>query len=63
MLKDIHTNPFYRPLWRRVLIVATTVIWFALEFWRGDGIWTPIAAALCGFSVWAFLVTYPKPPA
>jgi hypothetical protein len=63
MLKDIHTNPFYRPLWRRLTIVASTAIWFGLELWRGDGLWAPIAAAFCGFSVWAFLAAYPKPPA
>ncbi len=62
MLKDVHTNPFYKPLWRRVTIVATTAIWFSVELWAGVGMWTTIAAAFCGFSLWAFLITYPKAP-
>ena len=62
MFKDIQTNSFYKPLWRRIVIVATTAIWFGLELWAKDGLWTPVAAAFCGFSVWAFLVTYPKTP-
>jgi hypothetical protein len=62
MLKDIQTNPFYRPLSRRLLIVGSTAIWFGVELWLGDGLWTPVAAAFCGFSVWALLVSYPKTP-
>jgi hypothetical protein len=62
VLKDIQTNPFYRPLRRRLLIVATTIIWLGLELWSVSGLWTPIAAAICGFSIWAFLIAYPKTP-
>jgi hypothetical protein len=60
MLKDIRTNPFYRPLWRRIAIVASTMVWFGIELRTGSGLWTPIAAAVCGFSIWALLVSYPK---
>jgi hypothetical protein len=63
MLKDIQTNPFYKPLWRRLVIVASTAIWFGVELWQGSGLWTPISAAFCGFSLWALLVAYPKAPA
>ena len=63
MNMDVNSHPFYKPLWRRVTIIATTAIWFGVELWSNDGMWTVIAAAFFGYSVWAFLITYPKTPA
>ena len=55
-----HDHPFYRPLWRRVAIVLTTVIWAGVELYARDRFWAPIAIAACAYSVWAFLIIYPK---
>ncbi len=62
MKSGINDHPFYKPLWRRVAIIATTAIWFCFEMLVNDGMWTVIAGAFFAYSVWAFLVTYPKTP-
>jgi hypothetical protein len=56
-----HEHPFYRPLWRRIAIVASTIVWTSFEYFMGgSGFWTVIALAVCGYSIWTFLWTYPK---
>jgi hypothetical protein len=61
MFKDIHTHPFYRPFWRRLAIVASTVIWVLFEFLYGSsGLWMALALGVFGFCVWTMLITYPK---
>jgi hypothetical protein len=61
MAFGVHDHPFYRPLIRRVLIVASTAIWAVVEFlYSKDGFWTVIAGALFVYCVWAFLIVYPK---
>lgn len=60
----VHDHPFYRPLWRRIAIVATTAIWSAFEiFFSRDGFWSVIAIAVFAYCAWAFLVAYKAPPA
>jgi hypothetical protein len=57
----VHDHPFYKPLWRRVMIVLVTALWAGLEaFVLRDGMWTVVAGAFFAFSVWAFLISYPK---
>ncbi len=61
MLGDLHTNPFYKPLWRRIAIVASTAIWVAFETgYSSSPFWSVIAVAMFLFCVWNFLITYPK---
>ena len=55
-------HPFYRPLWRRILIVITTVLWVGFEFFFShSGLWTVLALAICIYSIWTFLITYRLP--
>lgn len=55
-------HPFYRPLWRRIVIVATTAIWSAFEIlYAGSGFWSVIAVAFFVYSLWTFFIAY-KPP-
>ena len=57
----VHDHPFYKPLWRRVAVVVTVALWAAFEtFYAEDGLWTAISVATLGYSVWAFLVIFPK---
>jgi hypothetical protein len=62
-------NPFYRPLWRRIAIVAVVGAWAAWEvIYVKDSLWTMIALFFLGYAVWMFFITYrapvePKPPA
>jgi hypothetical protein len=52
-------HPFYRPLWRRILIVAVCAAWFALEAAQsGSGLWTVIAAGALAYAVWFLFITY-----
>jgi hypothetical protein len=60
MLSDFHTHPFYKPLWRRVAIVASLGVWTAFEMYIGSSFFLVIAAALFAYCGWNFLVTYPK---
>ena len=59
-MSKFNDHPFYKPLWRRVTIVVTTALWFGLELWMREPMWTVIAGAFCGFSLWEFLISYPK---
>lgn len=55
-------HPFFRPLWRRLAIVAATLGWSAVEWANGQTTWGVLTLGLGIYSVWTFLLTYPKPP-
>ncbi|WP_181701387.1 DUF3329 domain-containing protein [Chthonobacter albigriseus] len=60
--RDI-SHPFYRPLWRRIAIVAVVALWLGYEVtFGGDPMWLVLATGMLAYSVWAFLLTY-RPPA
>jgi len=61
MMKD-NENPFFRPLWRRVLIVAVCVGWAIFEFVNNAPFWGTIAAGFAAYGVWMFFLNY-RPPA
>jgi hypothetical protein len=62
MFSDVHTHPFYRPLWVRISIVAVTASWVTFEYAYGNsGLFLALSAGAFVFCVWAFLLTYPKP--
>jgi hypothetical protein len=61
MLKNVKDEPFYRPLWRRIAIVAVTGFWAVVEtLYSGDMLWTALSVGLFAYSLWVFLITYPK---
>jgi hypothetical protein len=54
-------HPFYKPLWRRVVMVAVIVAWVAFEFYKGDsGLWTTLAVGSLVYAVYTFFLTWPK---
>ena len=53
-------HPFFRPLWRRVAIVAVTAIWSGVEWYHGEQVWGMLTLAICVYSIWTFLITYPR---
>lgn len=56
-------HPFYRPLWRRVAIVAAVALWLAFEtFYSRDPLWISAAAAMLAYGVWTFFLKWPKTP-
>jgi hypothetical protein len=58
-IKIEQTHPFYRPLWRRWLIVVLTTVWAMFEWFARDPFWGLIAIALAGYAAWVLLYTFP----
>ena len=55
-------HPFFRPLWRRIALVAFCGAWAAWELWNRDPMWSTIAAGMAAYAAWTFLLTYKAPP-
>ncbi len=54
-------HPFFRPLWRRIALVAFCAAWAIWEVQRGEAFWMTIAVGMTAYAAWTFLITYPKP--
>ena len=54
-------HPFFRPLWRRIALVAVCLGWAALEFYSGARTWGIIALAFAGYAAWQYLYAYKEP--
>lgn len=60
----MNEHPFYRPLWRRVAIVAVTgACAIAEAIFTQQWLWVAGWSALCAYAAWNFFVTFPKEPA
>ena len=57
MIKD-NQHPFFRPLWRRLAVIAVCVIWSAVEFAVGTPFWGTLLAGMAIYAVWTFLISY-----
>jgi Na+-driven multidrug efflux pump len=54
-------HPFYKPLWRRVVIVLTVAIWLGVELYMGErGIWAALAGGMLAYAIYIFFLTWPK---
>ncbi len=51
-------HPFFRPLWRRVVVVAVCLAWSVIEFATGTPFWGVIALGFTGYAVWQFFYLY-----
>jgi hypothetical protein len=54
-------SAFYKPLGRRVIICAATVVWAGLESWHKDPFWSVISIACAAYCIYVLLWAY-KPP-
>ena len=54
-------HPFFRPVWRRVLVVAICFAWASVEYSNGAEIWAMIFAALGGAAAWQFFIDWKDP--
>ncbi|MGB3387497.1 MAG: DUF3329 domain-containing protein [Pseudaminobacter sp.] len=61
MTKD-NEHPFFRPLWRRIAVVAVCIAWAGVEIAAGERIWALVASAAACYAVWQLLLRY-SPPA
>ncbi|WP_424931241.1 hypothetical protein [Amaricoccus macauensis] len=53
------SHPFFKPLWRRIAVVAVTLGWAVVEFVSGGPIWGFIFAAIGAWCAWEFFVSAP----
>lgn len=56
-LKD-HEHPFFRPLWRRIAVVAACAVWAVLEYLGGSPTWGTIALSFAAYGAWQFFYLY-----
>lgn len=60
-LFDLHQD-FFRPLWRRILIVALCLGWGLFEFANGILVWGILFSGLGVYAVWQFFLSgWPEP--
>ena len=50
-------HPWFRPLWRRLLISGLCTAWAVAEAAFGSSPWDWIAFALAAYAIWGFFVT------
>ena len=48
-------HPFFRPLWRRLIIIAVCLGWGVFEFVMGHPFWGTLFAGLGLYCIWGFL--------
>ena len=51
-------HPWFRPLWRRVLVVMLITGWGLFEALSGAPFWAVLFLALAGFAAWQFFVRF-----
>lgn len=49
------SHPFFRPAWRRYLIVGAPFVWAAVELAYGSEVWAYLCAAIGGYLAWHLL--------
>ena len=56
-------HPFFRPLWRRVVITAICLLWGLFEFAQGAPVWGVLFLGLGAICAWEFFVAFdPRTP-
>ena len=64
MMKGFEVRvPFFRPLWRRVLVTGLTLAWAAIELAGGNPGWAAIFGAAGAYLFWAFFIAFDEGPA
>ncbi len=49
-------HPFFRPLWRRIAVVAVCLGWAVVEFATGGPFWGMLFGGLGLYGAWGFFV-------
>ncbi len=57
MQKDTD-HPFFKPLWRRILIVVFCFSWSGFEYSQGNPTWALITLAIAVYALWTFIISY-----
>ncbi len=53
-------HPWFKPLWRRLLVVGATLGWGVVEALTGAQGWAMLFGAAGAFAAYGLLLTYPK---
>ena len=56
-------HPFYKPLWRRILIPAVCWVWAIIEFIGDEPFWGVIVGALGAYATYKLFIEKRPPPA
>lgn len=51
-------HPFFRPLWRRVLVAVLLVGWTIFEVFGGSMLWAVLFGALAVYTIREFFLVY-----
>jgi hypothetical protein len=62
VIKD-NEHPFFRPLWRRLAVIAACIAWTGVEVAAGEKVWALVASAAVCYAVWQLLLRYSPPDA
>lgn len=49
---------FFRPLWRRIVVVAICVVWGFWELSNGETFWALMSGALGLYCVWELFIRF-----
>ena len=49
---------WFRPLWRRIAVVAFVAGWCGWEWFNGDSFWALLTTAALAYAVWALFVSF-----
>ncbi len=55
-------HPWFRPLWRRILVVAACLGWSGFEVWGGAPFWAILFGAVGVYAAWIFFFAWEDPP-
>lgn len=54
------SHPFFRPLWRRMVVTGVCSGWALVELAWGSPVWALIFGAMAALCIWEFFVAWEK---
>jgi len=61
MALNQNDSEFFRPLWRRIAVVAVVAGWFGFELLVSrDQLWMWLTGIALAYAVWNFIIRWPK---
>ena len=58
MFRFDFNDPFFKPLWLRVVLVGSTFVWAGIELVTGSILWTMLFAALGAYAFYGLFVAF-----
>ncbi len=51
-------HPFFRPVWRRVVLVSVLVFWTVIEITQGNPFWAVLVGGICAYASYVFFLAF-----